>query len=296
MAVHNLIITSGTCTWQAASFDSGVLPATGDTVNILSGTADITLGTAQSAVTLAALNFGGSFSGTVDELAIGATLITCNCGSGKIKLNAGSVNFTLIAQATGVSKEANLQSLRIRGGNTASKVYVTGNASVGIATTVGGQTATINEYDVTAGTLVGGAGVTWVNGYQSGGNVTMNSGGTLFQQSETTPVAILGGTGAIATVNLTGKVSYNVRPASGDAITTALNVGPGATIDFSSDPRPLTLTNPPVLSKGCFFTAFNPTQVKLAGPASLQVKTYLCGLQDVTIDIGEPVLATLTNY
>lgn len=302
MATHNWIITTGVATWAAASFDTAVLPANGDTVNIAQGNADIQLGLAQSGVTLAALNFIGSFSGTVASsalapLAIGVSgTILCNCASTRIVLNIGSTTPLIIATGTGSPVDAGLESFRIRGGGAGCKLYVASDTtSVGVATDVAGLTATITEWDQQGGTLDIGAGVTWTNGYQSGGAATVNSSGTLIQQTGDSAVLYTGGTAVIATLSLTNQGTLNNRPAAGTDAFGTINIGPGATADFSTDPRPLTVTNAIVMAKGSTLKTFDPQQLALHA-AVLSVKSQLCGIKDVTLDIGGPVLATLTNY
>lgn len=301
MTTHNWIIATGTATWQSASFDSAALPATGDTVNIASGNADITAGLAQSAVLLAALNITGSFSGTIGtlttQLAIGVSgTLLVNCQTSRCCIDIGSTTPLIVATNTGPSADDPLPALRIRGGGAGAKVYVAGDGtSVGTAIDKAGVTCTITEWDVDGGTLQVGAGTTWTNGYQSGGTAIVNSGGTLIVQTGDTATLLTQGSGVITTLTATGTATLNNRPAAGTDGFATISIGSGATVDFSTDPRPVTVTNAINMAKDSTLKAFNPQQVALHS-ASLQVKTQLCGLQDVTIEIGGPVLATLTNY
>jgi hypothetical protein len=301
MAIHNFIVTTGTATWNAAAFDSGVLPANGDTVNVAQGNADIMLGLAQSGVTLAALNFVGSFSGTVADanlgpLAIGVSgTIIVNCKATRIVLNYGSTSPLVIVGQTGSSQDDPLEAVRIRGGGAATKLYVSGDTTtVGVATDKATLTATLAEWDIQGGTLNIAAGVTWTNGYQDGlSTANVASGGTLIAQSGQQATLNTSGSGAIATIDMTGTATLNHRPAAGTDATATINAGPNSTVDFSTDPRPLTITNPINAAIGCTIKAFDPQQIAMHSGGPVQVRTQQCGLVDVTLDFGSPVLTTI---
>lgn len=298
---HNWIIASGSATWQAASFDTGILPASGDTVNVTTGTADISAGLNQSAVALAALNVAGAFQGTIGDANGNALQIgvigTClvNAATGRCVLDFGTSAVNAIMAGSGGSLDTGLSAIRLRGGGAGSKLYVAGSSTdVGVAQTKNTLTARFDEWDQQGGNLYIGPGTTWTNGFQSGGTATINSGGTAITQTGSNAQLLTQGTGAIGTISATGQATLNHRPAAPtDAIGT-LNVGPGAIVDFSTDPRPLTITNIVNIAKGGSLTTFDPQQVQLHS-GSLQVRTQQCGLQDVTIAVGSPILATLAQ-
>jgi hypothetical protein len=302
LSTLNWIGGAGAQSWATAgNWDTGVAPVTGDSVNILTGTSDIQTGLAQSAVLLANLVIGGSFTGTIASAAlaplqIGATKWIVNSASGRIVLDFGSSTYTGVVISTGNAVDSGLQPLRIRGGSASSKLYVAGSSSlVGLATDSAGLTATINEWNVQDGTLDIAAGVTWINGYQAGGStVNVNSGGTLIAQSGTQATLNTAGTATIATIDVTGNAVLNHRPAAGTDAFATLNAGPNSTVDFSTDPRPLTITNAINAAIGCTIKAFDPQQLTMHSGAAVQVRTQQCDIADISLDFGSPVLVTIS--
>jgi len=304
MGTLNWVGGSGSQSWAtAANWDTAAVPVTGDDVYIAQGNSDINSGLAQSGVTLNSLNILPGFSGTIgstgnsgDSLAIGATNVYVNSQSGRTKLDFGSVTHTTTVVSTGGSSDTNLEAFRIRGGTNTSKLYVVGNnqTAVGVATTRAGITATLSEWDVRGGTVNLGAGLTCATGKQSGGTVTLGGSATTITQTGSGTL-IHQGSGTITTLTATGTVIENSRPAAGTDVIGTLTTGPGATVDFSQNPAPCTLTNAPILGKGTNFLAFMPNQVALHA-ASLTIKGQQCGLSDLTINVGSQVQATITNW
>lgn len=308
MANNYLLATSGAQDWTDTSIWSlGAAPVSTDNVFILQGNADIQTGLAQSAVILASLTIAGSFSGTIASTA-GAPLqigvatggpVSVNCTSPLIVLDFGSTQPKVIPIQTGQPLDSTFgsEAFRFRGGGAATALYMNGsNTSVGVATDVPGLTATLASWNVAGGTLNMAIGVTWTNGYQSGGIASVNSAGTLIQQSGPTPALFTGGTGKINTINVTGGAVIGNRPAAGTDAYATLSIGPNATADHSQDPRGMTITNAIIMALGSTLITFTPEQVQMAGSTPLQVKTQQCGIQDVVINLGTPVLATLTSY
>ena len=305
MSSVNWIGSTGSQSWSVAgNWDTGAVPVTGDDVYINFGNSDINGGLNQSAVALNSLNVGPGFSGTIgttgnssDSLQIGYTTGFFNCLSGRIKIDYGSsTHITYIIQM-GNSLDSGLEAFRFRGGSVSSKLYVAGSntTTVGGATTRGGLTATLSEWDIEGGVLNLSSGVTAATGKQSGGTVTMYGGATTITQTGNNAILVTEGAGVITTLSVTNQAYINSRPAAGTDVIGTLNVGPGALCDFSGNPSACTLTNAPLLAKGAKLKAFLPNQVALHS-ASLQVKMQQCGLSDVSIDIGAQVLATLTNW
>jgi hypothetical protein len=296
---------TGSQSWtNTANWSTGAVPVTGDSVFILQGNSDIQTNLAQSSVSLASLTIAGSFSGTIGSstgapLQIGCTgTVLINTQSSNIGLDVGSTTPQVVVAATGLAAGNTFgsESFRLRGGGSGVNLYVAGSSSVGVATDTSGITATLTSWNIAAGTLNLSSGVTWTNGYQSGGVVTVNSGGTLIEQSGTTPSLITGGSSQITTLSITGRAVINNRPPSGTDAYATLSIGHSATADHSQDPRPLTVTNAINMAIGSRLIAFDPTQIQTAGSTPLQIKTQQCGIGDVSIQVGAPVLATVTGY
>lgn len=258
----------------------------------------ILYGLAQSGVTLTQMDVNQRYAGKIGlplqnsggyseyrdhYLAIGTTALNIGkgtgSGSGRIKINNGSILVTGNLYNTGSTAEAGLKAFIWKGthANNAWNVY---KGSMDVAP-FAGETATIenlrvayianqaNDADVRCGT-----GVTLQNIEQSGGKLEIASG--------TTSVVMTAGelnilAGAHAALNIKGG-TLNYR--SSGTITT-LTLGPGAVADFSKDLRSKTITNL-VMSKGS----------KLVDPHKVLTITngidlYECGLADVTIDLGK---------
>jgi hypothetical protein len=296
---------TGSQSWtNTANWSTGAVPATGDSVFILQGGSDIQTNLAQSSVSLAALTISGSFSGTISSttgapLQIGCSgTVLVNTQSTNIGMDIGTTTPQIVVAATGQAPANTFgsESFRLRGGGSGANIYVAGSSSVGVATDTSGLTATLTSWSISGGTLNLSSGVTWTDGYQSGGTVTVNSGGTLIEQSGSTASLFTAGSAQIATLNITGQAVINNRPPSGTDAYATLSIGPSATADHSQDPRPFTITNAINMAIGSRLIAFDPIQIQTAGSTPLQIKTQQCGIGDVTIQVGAPVLATITNY
>ncbi len=251
--------------WTKSDGTTGTAPTTGDDVFIqaIPGVALANIGSADmSAVTLNSMTISQTFTGTIGTTSsagpnfgywkIGATTWTIGTpsgdgtssgGSGRIKLDFGSVAFNGIVITTGTSADAGAEPVRIKGSNSGNHLSVMGGR-VGVARNLPGETATLAQLDVCGSTAVCnlGPGVTWTAAnVASGATLTTNSGsaGTLSLSSGST--AITQGTGAIATINAGGATILNHRPSSGAAITT-LNLYPTGVADFSQNPANVTVT------------------------------------------------------
>jgi hypothetical protein len=289
--------TAGATSWATGSnWSGGSAPTTGDTVFINNLTNDITSGLGQSAVTLAALYVIGG-TGTIGVagdagayLDIGWTNGLVNCGLTRLKLNAGTVNHTTVVQATGGSADVGRAACQIKGGNTASAVYVTGG-TVGLAEKPG-ETATLSELDVKAGTATCGSGLTCPTMKQSGEEGQLNVYGSTTTLTQNSGTLNTFGTGAITTAVIDGTANFNHRP-SGDAFQD-LTVNGNGTADFSGDPRQVRFTNNPVFRKGGKVTAFNNAQLKKTGPANFSFSLPDSGFEGVTLDLGEIITVTIS--
>jgi hypothetical protein len=235
---------------NTANWSGGAAPANGDTVYILSGSQNIATNLNQSAVTLANLVIGMGFTGTIGTssayLQINSTLWSVGVpaqtgsptGSGRIKLDFGSAQFTGIVYNTSVANtDSYLEPLRIKGTHASNKLTVL-SGLVGVGTTLATETSTINQADVDGGKLQYGFGVTWVT-------VNVAAQATFFSQSgggtsavlTTAPssTATVNGSTKIVTINAGGTTNINMRPGAGDVATT-INLYATGTIDFTGNP------------------------------------------------------------
>lgn len=275
---------------NAVNWSGGAVPVNSDDVFLEDSSDAITFGLAQSAVTLASLNVAASFTGTLGlpeangagyveyratELAVGATALNVGQGpgqgSGRLRVNLGSVQTAAIVTRTGASLDGDAQALRLRGTNASNTLEVRGG-TVGVAA-VGGTSATVATLRVSGGRVLCGVGTTLTTVVQSGGAMTLNS--ALTTLTKTGGDCTIQGTGAVGTVtNDAGLVSYMTS----GTLSTACRVGSGATLDFSGDLRAKTVTPLVSLHSGG----------ALLDPAG--VVTYTNGVQLVRCDLNEATL------
>jgi hypothetical protein len=134
---------------NAINWSGGAVPVNGDIANVNLDFGSVLYGLAQSAVTLAELNIfsAGDTQNTVglpkvnaegyteylaDYLAIGFTACRIDCGSPRVKLDAGSVQFELEILRTGQSQETGTPAVLIKGTNAANVAdVVQGEAGFG---------------------------------------------------------------------------------------------------------------------------------------------------------------------
>ena len=210
-----------------------------------------------SAITLTALNYLGSFTGNCglpeintdgtayreyrpDYFAIGATTINIGdnsgTGSGRIKIDTAGVDTTINCYSTGAPLEQDKEAFLWKGAGAGANVVNMFGGTMGVAI-FGGESATINTMRMAGGSLRCGAGTTLAT--------IDKTDGTLEIRSNATTVTHKGGTlltrlsAAITTLTLPGGT---VTHDSNGTITT-LTVSNTGTIDFGTDPRPVTVTN-----------------------------------------------------
>jgi len=250
--------------WTKSDGTTGVAPGNGDSVFIqaIPGVALASIGASDmSAVTLSSLTISQTFTGTIGSTATGGTFGywkigasawtvgtsssdgTVFGGSGRIKLDFGSVAFVGVVLGAGVSIDSGLEPLRIKGTSAANKLLVLAGR-VGVATSLPGEAATLAELDISGSSAIVelGAGVTWSAANVAAGgtlNIASGSTGTLSCSSGATIVTT--GNAAIATINVGGSATLSHRPASGAAITT-LNLYATGAADFSQNPAAVTVT------------------------------------------------------
>jgi hypothetical protein len=247
---------------NTANWSSGSVPVSGDVVYISTGSVPIFYGLGQSAVTLTSLNIAQSYTGTIglptynrsgyweyraNELAISATTVNVGTGStgngsGRIKLNVGSVACTLNVYNTGQPLDQGNPALTWRG-TSASSVVNLNKGSIGIAF-FPGNTATVSALNIgyvsnqsSDVQLICGVGVTLTTLDMNGGGVQLNNGATTITQNAGT-LSVLG-MGGVTTLNVDGGTCiYN----STGTLTTA-TIAENGTLDFSQDQQAKTVTN-----------------------------------------------------
>jgi hypothetical protein len=285
--------------WSAAgNWSTGAVPVTGDNVYIEDSIVPILYGLAQSGVTLASLNVAASFTGTIglpetsaagyleyrqQYLQIGATL--CNigygtgAGSGRIKLDNGSVQTTLNISGTGSPAEPNLESLQWKGTHAANVVNVSrgsvaaagyGTDVATIATlTIGYQTSPASDVQ-----FRGGPGLTLATLSMSGGQVDLSAGLTAVNKTAGT-LALRAGNVTTITDD-SGSTFY-----LGTGTVTTWNVGNQATADFSQDMRARSVGT---LNLDSGATVNDPFGTVVASNPTIHL--VRCRFKDVTMDFG----------
>jgi hypothetical protein len=294
---------SGPSDWNvAANWSGGAVPTTGDTVYIENSNVDILYGFAQSGVTLAALYIPASYTGKIGlptthaasgtaaayyeyratELAISATIFQSGHGdgqgSGRIKINFGSVATTCTVVNTGTSAETGLSAFLFRGTNASNVLNIYGG-TVGIAQ-LAGQSATLATLNVTSttggnrfATVYCGTGLgTGVAVSMSGGNLTLNAG--------TASLAIYGGTvtleaGAHPIINNQGGIL--IANTSGTLAGTSITIGSTATLDFDQSAATKTVTADITCYRGATVKNGNATL------ATLNLDPVGCRLEDIKL-------------
>lgn len=210
-------------------------------------------------------------------------------GSQRLRFDVGSTAATFVVTGMGTSIETGLPTLRIKGGASGSKVYVT-KGTVGIALDTG-STAQVDTLDVgyqsnQAGdsTVICGTGTTLTTISQTGGTLTVNSAATT--------VTAQGGTlnyqaGNITTLNVqkTAKCYY-----TGTGTITAANVSGSSVFDFSRDMRGRTVTTLKLYSGA---TLNDPFRTLNSGAPVVNLEQ--CQISDVTLSLGTSISLTLGN-
>ena len=298
---------SGPNDWSvAANWSLGAVPANGDDVDRIFGSADILYGLAQSSVTLTSLNRYKSYTGKVGqkrktsteyvdyrttELTIGATTVNIY-GGARFRLNTGSAQTTVNVYETDATEDPNVKAVQWRGTH-ASNVLNVVSGSVAAAQ-FSDHTATIATARIGAGTAVGAgvqqggtpadvflrAGCTLTTVTKSGGKATVNSGATTVTNSggDLTWMA-----GDITTLNCWGgTVAYN-----GVGTITTAKVGSLGTLDLSRDMRAMVITNAVQIYPGG--TYLNPHR-----RGGLTVQALGCPLDKIKTDFGSNVQAVIT--
>lgn len=294
--------TSTSCSspnhWSIASnWAEGAVPTGADDVVIDRGDVDILYGLDQNAVTLTSLTITNGYSGDIGlptrnsagyeeyrdtQLKISATTINIGQytgrGSGRIKINTGSVQTQVNCYATGTSAEAGIPSLLWKGTNASNVVNVFGG-SFGAAM-FSGETATIATLRQTAGQVTCTTGVTLTTIDKVGGSMTITSSATTITHGGGD--IRVDGTGAVTTINAReGTVNY-----TSTGTITNLNIYDGGAVSFDINNKARTVTNCTMTSGGALSDA-NKTVTWSNG-----VILYQCGIGAVQLNLGENITLT----
>lgn len=243
---------------DANNWDTGVLPADGDTVYIDNSSVDILYGLDQSAIEPAALHIAQSFTGTIGlpeinedggyheyrstYLTIGAVVLQIGAGagngSGRIRINSGSDPCALTVFNSG-SRLDDVPAVLWKGTDSTNTLVQVGG-DVGVAV-YGAETATLATVTKEDGDLLTGAGATLSGALvQNGGTWTVNSliDGSLTMIGGSVEI---NGTANVDQLTVRGGVcTYNTTGTLGGA-TVVSNDG---VLDFGSNPSAVSVTNP----------------------------------------------------
>lgn len=296
-APSNTVVNSSPNDWSiAANWAENAVPVAADDVVIDRGSVDILYGLAQSGVTLTSLTIRAAYIGNIGlptrnasgyeeyratQLAISATTCTIGqgdgTGSGRIKLNFGSVQTALTVFGMGTSIERGLAALLWKGTH-ASNVVNIYSGTFGVAV-FSGETAVIATLRQTGGSIVTSTGTTLTT--------IDKNGGTLETFSGATTVTNRGGgitlwAGAFTTINiLQDTINYNST-----GTITNLNVYDGGVADFDTVNQARTVTNCTIVS-GSKITDKAKTVTWTNG-----IILTKCGNEAVTLVLGEDITLT----
>ena len=173
-------------------------------------------------------------SATLDSIGIGP-----GQGSGRIKLDVGTVQTALTVVATGAGTDQNLEALLWKGTHASNAAAISGG-SVGIAV-FGAEAATLLTLAIDGGTVRCGAIATL-------GTVT-NYGGSLLMYGPATTIKSYGGNTVVMAGNITtltivsGSVQYQGAGTIGTTV-----ISTGGVLDLSATPSGRTMTTTTVYS------------------------------------------------
>lgn len=249
---------------DAENWTNNTQPASGDTVIFENSDVDCLYGLdTLTAQTLAELRVMQSYTGRIglptwtglyyeyrqQYLTLGATLINIGqgdgAGSGRIKINTGSVQTALAVFDSGSPEDGELPSVIWKGTNASNAVRVL-RGSAGAAV-LGGEAATILTLDVGYITDIDGDSTAWIGRGVTLGTVSQSGGDLLVEcavatsHTMTAGEASLEGLGAVAQLNVRGGNCF--YSTSGTLGGNTVVSGDGL-LDFSQDMRAKTVTNP----------------------------------------------------
>lgn len=311
LAISTPTAAAGPYVWAAANFDSGALPANGDTVVFEDSDVDVRYGLNQSTVTLAVLRIKKSYTGQIGlartaaasyhktgtssyteyrdtYLRIGATSVEIGeadgSGSSRLKLDLGTAQTTINVHDTGSSSEVAHRALILKGSH-ASNVVNVNKGQVEVAP-FAGETATIATLRVGYKTNRAGdsdvrlgSGVTLTTIEQSGGLLDVQSAATTLNL--TGGICSFRGSGAMTTLNLDGGTCH--YQSSGTL--SALNLGSGGVFDCRRDMRSRTVS----VCEAYGGALYDPHKTVTW---SAGIDLHRTGPAGVTLDIGENLRLT----
>lgn len=283
---------------NATNWSGGAVPVNSDTVILEGPAVQIWYGLAQSAVTLTELilratdrleiglpqtntDNATSYSETrAQYLAIGATTVTSEwTGTGRIRLDTGSVQTTINCTSTGTSLDTDLPAFLFKGTHASNALNIN-KGDVGVALLTG-ETATVATLRVGYVDSVDGdasvkcsSGVTLTTIEQSGGVVEIASNVTTITKTDGS--ITVGGSATVTTANVDGGEYYHKSTGT----LTTLKVGSDGVASFTRDMRARTVTNCEVYKGGTLLDSFK-TVTWTNG-----IDVVRCSLSEVTIDIG----------
>ena len=244
--------------WSTAgNWSPSGVPTNSDDVYIEDSSQGITSGLGQSAVTLASLNIGQSFTGEIGDattyLDIGATI--CNvgyskgfgspAGSARIKIDLGTIASTCTIHNTGSTPtDANLGAVQLLADQASTDIQIK-KGKVTIAGS-GSETATFDKlivsYDTSKASdanVTLGPGVDIASIDQLGGKVNNYSNSAAAAIEVTGGTHTIEGSGAVTALTADG----GTVTASGTGTITTAKAKRGGVIDWTKSDKPRTVTN-----------------------------------------------------
>lgn len=245
----------------AANWSDGAVPAAGDTIHFNNASQSVLYGLSNAGATLTAMHVWQNYTGDIglprlneqdaafpeyrtDYLTVDCSATTIGDGegqgSGRIKINNGTVQAAVTVIDTGAPAEADVPAFLWKGTHASNTFTAYGNASCGIAF-FGGETATVATLTLDGNANVRcGLGVTLTTIDLNSGtlDVRSNIGGTITLRGGT---VTLNGTATVAQMTCRGGtvVVKSTGTWSGNTILSGDGV-----LDFSQAPGNITITNP----------------------------------------------------
>jgi len=293
---------------NADNWSGGSVPVAGDDVVFDAGSTDCRFGLAAlTGETLASVTVDSRYTGRIgnsrlqtnavgsyaeyrgEYLAAGITSLAIGRGSGLgsplVKIDGEAVQSTVVVESTGTSGERGAAAVRWKGTHAANAVNVL-SGTVDIAPEAG-ETATVATLRIGSDGAGGptvrcGAGTSLTTAMLYSGEMETRAGlATLNQYGGESRL----NAGNVTTLDLEGGTC---RYLGTGTITTISEVAPGATLDFSRDPRGRTVTNAVPVYRGA--TILDPAKT-VAWSGGI-VPTG-CGLEDVTLRLGHDRTVTV---
>ena len=244
---------SVTGNWQG-----GTVPVSTDDVYIPAGSAKITAGLNQSAVSLSSLTIQEGYDQDIGSatgyLQIGTSSLVVDSSGGQQFINLGSSSVSPEIRGTGTAGTGE-RALNLLGSAIATLSVNAGSVGVAIA---GDETSTVTTARVLTGNLLLGSGVTLTTLYQRGGSVDQRcasttselQGGTLETSNSGTMTTanVYGGTlisnssGTVTTLNAYGG-SVDFNQSSVARTVTTLNIYANDPVTLMVDEEYMTITN-----------------------------------------------------